>query len=112
MEIKNDLESAKDMNIEKKKLSNKLIVALSGRLDTTTSPKLQESLIPEFDNETHIELDFKDLKYLSSAGLRVLLIATKTAKAKNGRLTLINVSDDINEVFQMTGFSDILNIES
>ena len=98
------------MTINKTQTGGKTTLVLSGRLDTTTAPSLQEALIPEFDNAKHIELDFTELAYVSSAGLRVLLMGEKTAKAKGGKQTLINVSDEIMEVFEMTGFADILNI--
>jgi anti-anti-sigma factor len=99
------------MNINKTQNGEKIIYTLSGRLDTTTAPKLQQILIPEFDNFKQVELDFAELAYVSSAGLRVLLMGEKTAKAKGGTMTLVNVSEEITEVFEMTGFSDILHIE-
>jgi anti-anti-sigma factor len=99
------------VNINKTQTTEKTTLTLSGRLDTTTAPKLQEELIPEFDTAKHVELDFAELAYVSSAGLRVLLMGEKTAKAKGGKLTLVNVSAEIMEVFEMTGFADILNIE-
>ena len=98
------------MDIAKTNDKNKTTFTLSGRLDTTTAPQLQEVLIPEFDTSEDITLDFSGLAYVSSAGLRVLLMGEKTAKAKEGKLTLVNVSDEIKEVFEMTGFTDILNI--
>ena len=98
------------MNINKTQNGEKTLLALSGRLDTTTAPKLQDALIPEFDTVKHVELDFSGLAYVSSAGLRVLLMGEKTAKATGGKFTLVNVSEEIMEVFEMTGFADILNI--
>ena len=98
------------MTITKTQNGDKTTITLSGRLDTTTAPQLQEALIPEFDAAKHIELDFSALAYVSSAGLRVLLMGEKTAKAKGGKQTLVNVSAEIMEVFDMTGFSSILNI--
>jgi len=98
------------MTIEKKQDNEKMIYALSGRLDTTTAPKLQEALIPEFDTSKNIELDFSGLEYVSSAGLRVLLMGEKTAKAKGGSMTLVHVSEEIMDVFNMTGFADMLKI--
>ena len=99
------------MNIDKTQTEEKTTLVLSGRLDTTTAPKLQESLIPEFDTANHVELDFSELIYVSSAGLRVLLMGEKAAKAKGSSMTLKNVSDEIMEVFEMTGFADMLTIE-
>ena len=98
------------MTINKNRSDNKTTFALSGRLDTTTAPALQEILIPEFDAVKDVVLDFSDLTYVSSAGLRVLLMGQKTAKAKEGKLTVVNVSDEIMEVFEMTGFADMLTI--
>ena len=99
------------MNSNKIYHSDRTTFALSGRLDTISAPKLQNELLPEFDTAKHIELDFAELVYVSSAGLRVLLSGEKTAKEKGGKMTLVNVSQDVMEVFDMTGFSDILNIE-
>ena len=99
------------MTINKTQNGDMTTLALSGRLDTTTAPSLQEALIPEFDIAKHIELDFAELAYVSSAGLRVLLMGEKTAKAKDGKQTLVNVSAEIMEVFDMTGFTEILHIE-
>lgn len=98
------------MNIQKKQNGDKSIFTLSGRLDTTTAPQLQEVLIPAFDEAKQIELDFSGLAYVSSAGLRVLLMGQKTAKAKGGAMTLTNVSAEVMEVFEMTGFADMLTI--
>jgi anti-anti-sigma factor len=98
------------MTITKNQTGGKLVISLEGRLDTTTAPELQEQLIPEFDRTKHIELDFKQLVYVSSAGLRVLLLGEKTAKAKGGAMSLVNVSPEIQEIFEMTGFSEVLTI--
>jgi anti-anti-sigma factor len=100
------------MNISKTQTEGKTILTLSGRLDTTTAPQLQEALLPEFDEPKEIELDFTELAYVSSAGLRVLLIGEKTAKVTGGRMTLAHVPPDIMEIFSMTGFVDILHIVS
>ena len=98
------------MNINKTQNGDKITLSLSGRLDTTTAPQLQEVLIPAFDEAKHVEMDFAELEYVSSAGLRVLLMGEKTAKAKTGEQTLLNVSPEIMEVFEMTGFSGVLTI--
>jgi anti-anti-sigma factor len=99
------------VTITKNQDGEKLIISLEGRLDTTTAPELQEQLIPEFDNVKQIQLDFKELLYVSSAGLRGLLLGEKTAGAKGASLILVNVSPEIQEIFEMTGFSDVLTIE-
>jgi anti-anti-sigma factor len=98
------------MTISKSKDNDTLVISLDGRLDTTTAPQLQAELIPEFDNAKEILLDFASVAYVSSAGLRVLLMGEKTAKAKSASMKLSNVSEEIMEVFEMTGFSGILNI--
>ena len=99
------------MTINKTKDGDILVIALEGRLDTTTAAQLQDALIPEFDANKTIRLDFKGMEYVSSAGLRVVLQGEKTAKAKGGSMILTNVSADILEVFEMTGFTDFLTIE-
>jgi len=99
------------MTISKTKENGKLTLALDGRLDTSTSPLFQEALIPTFDEAKEIIIDFAKLIYVSSAGLRILLMGQKEAKAKNATMTLCNVSGEVMEVFDMTGFSDMLTIE-
>jgi anti-anti-sigma factor len=99
------------MTVTKDRSGEKLVLLLEGRLDTTTAPQLQTELIPEFDAAKEIKLDFKGLDYVSSAGLRVLLMGEKTAKAKGGKMILTNVSEDVMEVLEMTGLSDVLTIE-
>jgi anti-anti-sigma factor len=99
------------MTITQNQSEEKLVMALEGRLDTITAPLLQEQLIPGFDRAKHIQLDFRQLAYVSSAGLRVLLVGEKTAKARGGKLTLVNVSAEINELFDMTGLSEVLTID-
>ena len=98
------------MIISKIPENGKLTFALEGRLDTTTAPQLQDALIPAFDEVKEITLDFSNLVYVSSAGLRVLLMGQKEAKKKDGSMTLVHVSEEIMEVLEMTGFSDMLNI--
>jgi anti-anti-sigma factor len=98
------------MTITQNQSEEKLVMALEGRLDTITAPVLQEQLIPGFDKAKHIQLDFRELVYVSSAGLRVLLMGEKTAKARGGKLTLVNVSAEIKELFEMTGFSEVLTV--
>ena len=99
------------MEITKTENNATTVLSLSGRLDTTTAPQLQDVLIPALDEAAEIVLDFAALAYVSSAGLRVLLTGQKTAKAKNVSMIIRNVSEEIAEVFDMTGFSDILTIE-
>ena len=98
------------MNITKTLDGAKLTLALVGRLDTTTAPDLQDTLIPAFAESKDITLDFSEIAYVSSAGLRVLLMAEKEATGKNASMTLTGVSEDVMEVFEMTGFAGMLTI--
>ncbi|MER2183114.1 MAG: STAS domain-containing protein [Clostridia bacterium] len=98
------------LNINKNLNGETLTVTLEGRLDTTTAPQLEESLRESMDGIKELILDFQDLEYISSAGLRVLLSAQKNM-AKQGSMKLIHVSDVIMEIFEVTGFVDILTIE-
>lgn len=98
------------MEIIKNKNESTLNVALEGRLDTTTAPQLEEVVREELEGVTEFVLDFEKLQYVSSAGLRVLLSAQKLMN-KQGSMTVRNVHEDIMEVFEITGFVDILNIE-
>ena len=98
------------MNIIKTTENKTLNIAPEGRLDTTTAPQLEAELKQSIsDNEKRI-LDFAKLEYISSAGLRVLLAAQKVMN-KQGEMVIRNVNDVIAEVFEVTGFSDILTIE-
>lgn len=98
------------LNITKTKEQEKLNVALEGRLDTTSAPDLEAALKEGFDGISELVLDFSKLEYISSAGLRVLLSAQKVM-AKQGSMKVTHVSDVIMEIFDVTGFSDILTIE-
>lgn len=98
------------MTIDKKLNGTELTINLTGRLDTTTAPQLEAELKTELDGVTELVLDMQKLAYLSSAGLRVLLAAQKQMN-KQGSMTLTNVCDVIMEVFEVTGFVDILTIE-
>jgi anti-anti-sigma factor len=89
---------------------DKVTVTLSGSLETIAAPKLQEELIPEFDNYTNVEIDCSGIKYISSSGLRILLMAEKTAKLKKASMVLINVTSDVAEILDMTGFNSILTV--
>ena len=99
------------MKIDKSITGDTLLVKLEGRLDTKTSPELEESLQEETTDIIDIRMDFENLVYLSSAGLRVLLKAHKAQKARQGKVIVTNVNDTVMEVLEMTGFADILVIE-
>lgn len=98
------------MNIQKTVNGGALTVALEGRLDTTTSPKLEEDLRSSISGITSLTLDLEKLEYISSAGLRVLLAMQKIMN-KQGQMLLRNVNEAVMEVFEVTGFADILSIE-
>lgn len=98
------------MTIVKTQEKEKLVLALSGRLDTLTSPELELEINALPQEVKALVLDMNGLEYISSAGLRVLLSAQKKM-SKVGKMTLVGVSEAINEVFEITGFSDVLNIE-
>lgn len=98
------------LNIQKQINGNEAIVFLEGRLDTTTAPELESDLKSFIDSITSLIFDFEKLEYISSAGLRVLLTAQKVM-TKQGSMKLIHVKEDVNEIFEVTGFSDILTIE-
>ncbi len=97
------------MTITQKRDGEKLTVALEGRLDTTTAPQLEKELHPALAGVTELELDLKDLEYISSAGLRVLLSPHKIMSGQGG-MVVANAGESILEIFEVTGFSDILTI--
>lgn len=98
------------MEIIKQKDGEKLNVQLVGRLDTTTAPELEEALMNDLTGIKELSFDFAKLEYISSAGLRVLLAAQKIMNGQ-GSMKISNVVSDIMEVFEITGFTDILTIE-
>lgn len=98
------------MTITKKTEGNALTITLEGRLDTSTAPELEAELGASLDGITDLTLDLDQLLYLSSAGLRVILGAQKRMN-KQGTMTVVHVADAIMEVFEITGFVDILNIQ-
>ena len=98
------------MTIDKQLNGSELTLALNGRLDTTTAPELENAIKENIAGITNLVMDFAGLEYLSSAGLRVILGAQKTMN-KQGEMVIRNVNETINEVFEITGFIDILTIE-
>ena len=98
------------MKIKDTREGNKLIVGLEGRLDTSTAPSLEDKLKETLEGITSLEFDLKSLDYISSAGLRVLLSAQKKMN-KQGEMIVKNPSEEIMNIFEVTGFSEILNIE-
>ena len=98
------------LNIEKKADANELTLVLTGRLDTTTAPELERELKDSLAGVEALTFDLADLEYISSAGLRVLLSAQKIMN-RQGRVKVLHVSKTILEIFEVTGFTDILTIE-
>ena len=98
------------MTIEIKRNVTELVLQIAGRLDTTTAPALDKTIAENIADTKQLILDFKALEYISSAGLRVLLGAQKKMQ-KIGSMKVMNVCAEVMEVFEMTGFADILVIE-
>ena len=98
------------MTIEIKKNAAETVIEVAGRLDTTTAPILDKTINDDIEGTKNLILDIKNLEYISSAGLRVLLGAQKKM-LKIGSMKVINVCEEVMEVFEMTGFADILVIE-
>lgn len=98
------------MEIIKNQNGKELTIELKGRLDTTTSPELEAELKSSLNDVEKLVFDFANLEYISSAGLRVLLAAQKVMN-KQGEMIILNANDEIKEVFDITGFTDILTIK-
>lgn len=98
------------LNITKSANANELKVVLEGRLDTTTAPQLEAELGQALSGISDLKFDFEKLDYISSAGLRVLL-STQKLMNKHGTMVISNTSPEVKEIFDVTGFSDILTIE-
>lgn len=98
------------MKINKKQDDNHLTVQVIGRLDTTTAPEFDDELKSSLDGITELTIDFSELEYISSSGLRVLL-ATQKVMNKQGTMVVENVNETIMEIFEVTGFDEILTIQ-
>ena len=98
------------MTIEIKRIENEVVIELVGRLDTTTAPALDKTISEDIGDTKNLVLDVKGMEYISSAGLRVLLGAQKKMQ-KIGSMKVVHVCPAVMEVFEMTGFADILVIE-
>jgi anti-sigma B factor antagonist len=98
------------MKINKSKKDSALTLAVEGRLESTTAPELESVVKSELDGITDLTFDFTDLEYISSAGLRVLLLAQKTMN-KQGKMKVTGANEIVMEVFDITGFSGMLTIE-
>ena len=98
------------MTINEVKNADKIQLDVEGRVDTTTAPELQNALLTAFQKSKNIVINFEKVAYISSAGLRALLIGQKTATSKGGSMTIVNANDSVKEVFEVTGFIDILTL--
>jgi anti-anti-sigma factor len=100
------------MKTEITQTDNTVTVSVCGRLDTVTSAEFEKTLAPHFATQgLELVLDCREMEYISSAGLRVVLTAHKNITAKGGRFIIRNINKEVNSVFDMTGFSRILTIE-
>ena len=98
------------MTVTKKLEGTKLTAAFEGRLDTNTTPQAEQELTSSLDGVKELILDFKELDYISSAGLRLLLMLQKKMNVQ-GSMTIVNANDMVNEIFEVTGFSDVLTVK-
>lgn len=99
------------MKLNVKTQGKKMEVTLEGRMDSTTAPEFEREIFPQLEGITELILDFSDLAYLSSAGLRVLLSCQKKMNAAKGSMVVKHVNEIIMEVFEATGFDSILTVE-
>lgn len=99
------------LNIQNKKEDDVVLFQLEGRLDTVTAPDLEAAILEAMEESVNLSLDFEKLDYISSAGLRVLLSAQKNISKKMGTMKVLHVNDTIMEIFEVTGFNEILTIE-
>ena len=99
------------MEITTQSTESEVRVLIKGRIDTSTSMEVQDEIMKSFQKTKHVVLDFAEVAYISSAGLRALLLGHKTAIAKGGSLKILNISEVVREVFEVTGFLKILNVE-
>jgi|JFJP01.1.fsa_nt_gi anti-anti-sigma factor len=98
------------MQIKETQQNDLLIMSLTGRLDSTTSPDFEKQILSRLGEHSHLVLDFSDLDYISSAGLRVLLLAAKKIKQASGSLILCALKEHLREVFEISGFLTILDV--
>lgn len=99
------------MNMIETDCGSYIRLLVEGRIDVTTSPKLQTQILNCFQKKNELVIDFLNVEYISSAGLRALLIGQKTALSKKGSMKLVNVNETVMHVLKMSGFQTILNIE-
>ena len=93
------------------KNANSLTVAVTGSIDTVTAPQLDSLLQENWEGVTELIMDFAEVDYISSAGLRVILMANQQMEECDGSMTVRNINEDIREIFEMTGFDSLLDLE-
>ena len=91
--------------------NDRLIVAVDGRLDTLTAPELQKELLPALKGVRTLEFDMSNLVYISSAGLRALMILLQAMDGENGKIRVLNANEAVKEIFEITGLTDVLGVE-
>ena len=99
------------MEVNNKRIDDVLTINVEGRLDSTTAPALEESMRTIMDGAKEIIFDFTKLEYISSAGLRILLATQKIMNKTDGKLKVIGINDEVKEIFEATGFNEILTVE-
>ena len=99
------------MQVEETRNDDTVQLTVTGRVDTTTAPQLQEKILAAFQKGKHLVVDFAGVDYISSAGLRALLLGQKTSVSKGGTMKIRNVKSSVQQVLDMSGFSKILKIE-
>lgn len=99
------------MNMIETNCGDYIRLIVEGRVDVMTSPQLQNRILGCFQKSSHLVLDFLNVEYISSAGLRALLIGQKTASSKKGSMKIVNVSESVMHVLELSGFKRILTIE-
>lgn len=99
------------MNMIETNCGDHIRLAVEGRVDVTTAPQLQSKILSSFQKNPNLVLDFLNVEYVSSAGLRALLIGQKTAMSKRGSMKLVNVNQTVMHVLKMSGFQNILKVE-
>ena len=99
------------MNVTKTHENGKIVVAVKGKINTSTSQQFSDALMPVFDEAKDIVLDFSEVVYIASTGLRVILTGYEAANAKGAKMVMRGVLDEVMKVFEMTGFIEFLEIE-
>lgn len=99
------------MTIDESRSDDKLQLNIHGKVDAIASPELQNEVLKAFQKSSNVILNFADVSYISSAGLRALLIGQKTAGSKGGKFLIINVNDSVMEVLRVTGLQKVLNVQ-